>query len=1061
MLWNTKYQSIRKKLNFNTDWLFHKGEIKDALSTECNDSKWESVILPHTVQLEPKEWIDAPSYQGISYYRRYFTLPIGYRNKKIFIKFHGAMINSEVWLNGRKISINYGGYLPFTVDITNDVNLGKKNVLILKLNSNDDWETPPGKPQKELDFVYFPGLYRNVDLIITEKIYISDAIHANKVADGGVFITYPEVSKDKATIRVQSNVENEYEHTKNIKIKTILLNGDQSIIVEEETDTCALYPKSNFTFKQDLKIKKPKLWSMDEPNLYTVIIYVMDGNRIVDNYKRNIGVRNIKFTPDKGFFINNNKVLLNGVNFHEDYLYVGNAVADSMLYRDVKKIKDAGFNLIRTGHYPHNKAFMDACDQLGIATIVPTPGWQYYTDKGAFSSRSIQMTRNMIRLFRNHPSVILWEPILNETWYPESFAKEAYKAVHEEYPTCQTYAASDFGSPYGSEFDVVYKEAYSETKPLITREWGDANHNVFDGERSARKYGEISLISSSTHRQNSLKGDRWKNNEGEDGYWDWAGLNANKRISGYALWSYNDYNRGMSREIAHTGIVDRDRYPKFNYYWFKSQCPPQKKQMVFLANYWTEASPKDLHVYTNTEEVKLYINNKYIETRKPDVVEHISHPIIVFPNITWEPGEVKVEGLINGAVVATDTVITPGEPYQLKIEFDTCGRDELVANGSDMIMAFISIRDKKGNIVPTVDQEISLHLSGPGILIGNDDERVKANPVKSEAGIAPAFIRTTLNAGEIVLTASSKGLVLGSAVIKSVPSLEQFVPRESEVKRNSSNYVNLALGKEIKVSSECINNTGKSLIDKNKESFWLPQKTDTAPWAIIDLGNSYSITGVKLVWTPTERARKFNIAVSNNQEYWITIVDSFCTKEIEEYIFFASHARYVRVEPINQLNEGIMNIEIYGAKQILKNIKYKNNNINVALNKPVLASSYSHGNEPSMVTDHRNNQMWQADGYNLPQWILIDLEDVFPIVGLKILWGKDSTHYAYEVQVSKDGLSWLDAVDQTTTGSYYHPIDFDNTHFIRYVKVLIYNLMAGGGAERVAIKNIEIYRNRD
>src|SRR5699024_10443067 len=196
----------------------------------------------------------------------------------------------------------------------------------------------------------------------------------------------------------------------------------------------------------------------------------------------------------------------------------------------------------------------------------------------------------------------------------------------------------DFGLPYGKHFDVVYKEAYSETKPLITREWGDANHNLYDGERSGRKFGERSLINSSIHRQNSLKGNKWKDEHEEDEYWDWAGLNANTRIAGYALWCFNDYSRAMSKEIAYSSIVDRDRYPKFNYCWFQSQQAPNVSYdpMIFIANHWHESSPRDVHIYTNTEEVKLYLNDQYIGTKKHPTVPHINHPIIIFENVPWE-----------------------------------------------------------------------------------------------------------------------------------------------------------------------------------------------------------------------------------------------------------------------------------------------------------------------------------------------------------------------------------------------------------------------------------------
>lgn len=1068
MIKNAKNNAIRKVLNFNTGWLFYRGDITaEAATVDYNDNCWEGVTLPHTVRLEPKEWDSIPSYQGISWYRRHFTIKKPYNGEKIFLTFDGAMINSDVWLGGNHLMTNHGGYLPFTIDITNEVCIGGDNVIAVRVDSRDDWETPPGKPQKDLDFTYFGGLYRDSHIVMTDNLHITDAVFANKIADGGVFITYPEVSDEKAVIRIQTNVKNEYNVVKNASVEAAIVDEEgHNVVAVGESDIQLIKAGTDFTFVQTLTVTMPKLWSMDHPNLYTIFINLKDEGHCVDDYQTRIGIRRIEFTADQGFFINNKRTLLNGVNHHEDYVYIGNAVSDSMLYRDVKKIKDAGFNFIRTGHYPHKQSFMNDCDELGIAVIIPTPGWQYYTQKGEFASRSLQMTRKMVRLYRNHPSVIVWEPVLNETWYPDQFAQDAYDAVHEEYPTDQAYAASDIGAPKGNLFDVVYKEAYSETKPLITREWGDASHNVNNGERSGRKYGEKSLINSSLHRQNSLKGNSWKGDDEEDGYWDWAGLNANQRISGYALWSYNDYTRGVSKEIAYSGIVDRDRYPKFNYYWFQSQHSPEilpnnanSGPMVFIANYWLESSSRDIHVYTNTEEIKLYINEKLIETRKPQMIEYISHPIITFPNVPWEPGELKAEGMIDGEVATTYTVTTPGKPDHLEIEFDTNGIRYLLADGSDMIMAYVSVRDKYGHLVPTASDSISLHLSGCGILIGNGESRVKANPVLAEAGIAPAIIRSTLVPGDIILCATASGLKSGSALIKSVPYSGYFVTGGNNEGHCLINEKDVALNKPVIVSSEQHPNIASNMNDGNRNSYWLPDETDSVSWAQMDLGECLNIIGSKLIWTTNNNQKKYKIKVSVDGEDWITLVNqSDDSNGQNQFNQFASNARYVCIIFHNsgEMNEGINEFKLYGSINASERPIFLKQRNNIALGKKTNASSFSQGNEPSLAVNQNSNTMWQANSHHLPQWLLVDLEGYYSVFGVKILWGKDSTHYVYKIQLSKDGHRWLDVADKTTTGSYYHAVDF-NIYSAMYVRIFVSNLMAGGGTEKVAIRELEIY----
>src|SRR5699024_629598 len=175
---------------------FHKGDIVNDTPSLSDQEGWAHVNLPHTVQLEPKEWVDTPTYQGVSYYCRHFTLDPLYEGKKIFVRFQGVMINAEVWLNGNRLCTHHGGYLPFIVDLTNEVTFSGDNHLVVKVDSNDDWETPPGKRQSDLDFVYFGGIYRSVELIITDCLHITDPNFANKTAGGGVFVTFPEVSDE-------------------------------------------------------------------------------------------------------------------------------------------------------------------------------------------------------------------------------------------------------------------------------------------------------------------------------------------------------------------------------------------------------------------------------------------------------------------------------------------------------------------------------------------------------------------------------------------------------------------------------------------------------------------------------------------------------------------------------------------------------------------------------------------------------------------------------------------------------------------------------------------------
>ncbi|MBL4935998.1 discoidin domain-containing protein [Clostridium sp. YIM B02515] len=1048
----------RVKMNFNTGWLFYRGDIKGAEASDFDDSYLEAVNLPHTARLEPKDWQGTtPCYQGIVWYRRHFTLDKSYSGRKIFIEFQCAMGNAEVWLNGTKLTTHYGGYTPFTVDLTDHINFTGENIISVRLDNSYDPNTPPGKPQQGLDFAYYGGIYRNVSLIVTDKLHVTDPVYANKVADGGVFVTYPEVSKSEATVQVKTNVKNEYYTANNCSIETTIVDTQGNVVAKDTSASQAINAGGDNTFVQTLKVQNPNLWSPNNPYLYTVHTTVKNGDTYVDDYKTRIGIRTIKFTADKGFFINGEKVLLSGVNRHQDYLYIGNAAPDSLQYADAKQIKDAGFNCVRTGHYPQSPAFLDACDELGIAVVEPTPGWQYFGGN-TWQDRVVQNTQDEIRRDRNRPSVVLWESSINETVVPKDFAQRMYDTAHKEYPGDQCYVSADY-SAYGKEiYDVNYKEVDTADKPLFTREWGDEwSEGASDttGYRSARRYGEVDMINGCTSRQTALGG---------TGYFDWCGTNANPRISGYALWSFNDYNRGTETAICHSGIVDIDRYPKFNYYFLQSQRDPNIKlsnadsgPMVFIANNWTASSPKDVSVMSNCQQVKLYLNDRLIATNSPDTnVGVIAHPIFTFKNVPWEPGTLRAEGLIDGNVVATNKVNTPGAADHLSIEFASSGK-EFVADGSDISMAYVTVRDKDGNIVSTAQDSISLNLSGPGMLVGNGDSRVKANPVSAEAGIAPVLIKSTLTAGKITLTATVAGLASGSAEITTIPYNGVLVPGGSDERNNPLKGENISFGKTVTVSSEQSDKGASFLNDLTESTSWRPAKTTTPQWAKVDLGANYNLTGAELVLDTIDTSLKYKIEVSEDNNNWVTVVDKTQNESTAQRQdnAFASNARYVRltipefVQPI-----GISEFKIFSVLKSDSGDQQVEKPIDLALNKNATASSSQADCKPNLAVDADTATVWRANKA-VPQWWQVDLGKQYDLSGCKILWGKDSVHYTYRIEVSKDGSTWNQVVKNQATGQNFLPDDF-KAQGIQYLRIDIDEL-AGGVNELPAMRKVEVY----
>lgn len=813
-------KSKRLKINFNDDWKFYMEDIPNVQQLGFQDGSWETVILPHTPKIEALDV--CMHFQGICWYRKEFEVSSEFKHKKLFIEFEAAMHTAEVWINGKYKTTHKGGYLPFLIDISDDIYFDRENVIAVRLDNRDNYNIPPGRPLEKLDFCYFGGLYRNVYMHVTDKLYITNPIHADKIAGGGIFVTYPFVSRESANVKINTHVINEYDTNKEVSVITYLVDIEGNTVVASESGLQRLASSHDHTFIQELTVHNPILWDPDDPYLYKVHSFVKVEQQIVDEIETKIGIRKIEFQKPEGFIINGKPLRLRGVNRHQQYPYIGNAASDNAQYRDAKKIKEAGFNFIRLGHYPQSPAFLDACDELGLMVVEPTPGWQWCKE-GEFQELVKQNIRDMIRRDRNHPCVIMWETSLNETgtyWEGASdeFYHECNMIAHEEYPTDQMFTSGDTmgrNNPQLVNYDVPYTQWDEETKsrPLdklpykmgLDREYGDFEFGgAYSTTRRRRGDGERALLNQAWNFQ-------WSHNRNRRNEWS----------IGDAIWVGIDYNRGCGiddpRPTCDAGILDMFRLPKFSYYFYQSQRNPNIKHsdissgpMVYIANYWTEDSQTDkVIVYSNCEEVKLYVNNRLVTTKKsddgPDAeyisqgndvtvdywlkgkdipkkengeelddplalfsintqfdggnCRHIEHAPFTFEGLPYEPGELKAVGLIGGREVAVDIRKTPKAPKELSIKFDTCGK-ELIADGSDFIFVYAQVIDENGTVVPHAQHKIKFELEGPGQLIGK-------NPIKAEAGIASILLKSTKDPGKILVTGQSNGLKIGWGEIES------------------------------------------------------------------------------------------------------------------------------------------------------------------------------------------------------------------------------------------------------------------------------------------------------
>ncbi len=747
----TQKESVREKVSFNVGWKFYRGAVSgDASSVvSYDDSSWDAVNIPHNPPMNLSEpdplrpgWPDY-SYEGVSWYRKHFTVGSDKQGKKLFIEFEAANTVSDVWVNGTHLTTHYGGYLPFTVDVTDVVSYGgTDNVIAVKVDNTDNTDVPIGNE----GWFNWGGIYRDVWLHVTDPLHVTDAVYADMIAGGGIFVTYPSVTTDESQVQVKTHILNEDAAAVDCTVKTFVVDaaGD---VVAEASSTQSLSGGADTTFTQTATVMNPSLWHPNSPYLYTLYTEVYDGQTLSDIYQTPIGIRSISFSKAEGFKINGQAFKFRGTNRLQDYPYIGYAAGNLAQRRDAEKLKAAGFDFIRMSHYPQDPAFMDACDELGILVLDAIPGFQYVGGT-TFQNHSYQDMRDMIRRDRNHPCVIGWELSLNETNFDSTYAQTAVSYGHAEYPGNQCYVA---GWKYDTTYDIYIATpsagayTYSGNRPLIVSEYG---HWEFGGDAGgsdvhrdadvSTKYdgGEAAMIAQvQNHRE---------------------GHNINlgqSNMCGDGLWVGIDYGPYPS------GVLDPFRLPKFSYYFWQSQRDAdiaaaglESGPMVFVANCWTSSSPSDVTVYSNCEQIRLYVNDTLQATRSPDsdsISGNLLHPPFTFSGVSYQTGRIKAEGLIDGQVAAVYTVDTPGSGQSLAVAFDVS--DDVPANGSETIFVYASILDAEGTVLPDDSRAVTFNVTGEGFL-------QSPVTVDAEAGIAAAIIRVTDQPGLIMVTATASGL---------------------------------------------------------------------------------------------------------------------------------------------------------------------------------------------------------------------------------------------------------------------------------------------------------------
>lgn len=768
---------------------------KDEASAPPGDVKWETVCLPHTAKVESPD-VGGHYFRGGCWYRRVIAADPAWVGRRVSLQFDGAMQKTVIFVNGVRIGTHLGGYLPFVVDLTPYLAGHDRVTVALYLNNNASPDFPPGS--NRIDFTYQGGLYRPARLVVTDSVHITNPIAANRVAGGGVFVRCESADAKNAMVLAQTHVRNDGAKSASVTVEHVLLAPNGRAVARMRIPAQRLAAGADAEFASTLPVTKPQLWHPNHPWLYTLLSTVKKDGQVCDVMRTRCGLRWLAVTDD-GFFLNGETLVFRGANRHMSFPWLGNAASDNLQYRDIRLLKEGGFNFLRLCHYPQSQAVLDACDELGVMALVCTPGWQFWADNESFKREAKQNIRKMVRWYRNHPSAVLYEVSLNETYGHDDFHEECSNIAKAEYPGGQLLTSGD---SYSAKRVRFYDVAYTG--------WGGSYNRPHHPDAKYKK---------SLHREygdNDLGGsihNLGRNNEklemNQAWNFQWA---HNKNLSlpwtlGDAIWEGIDTPSAFGPSCC--GPLDWYRLPKISYFFYQSQRDPTVKlsncdsgPMVHIAGFWTaRPSPVKTVVYSNAEEVELFLNGKSVGKRKPDDgpdaphgtyssnvdpmwigqqdpaattaekdaaakknfqksgegrifdrgnCRNLDHAPFTFVPVPYEPGELKAVAYIGGKVVATHTLRTPGKPTALRLRAATLGKP-LCADGADTVFVYAEVLDAAGEIVPENKPVVQFKAEGEGRL-------VMPAASNAEEGIAPMMVQSSTASGIITVTATAEGL---------------------------------------------------------------------------------------------------------------------------------------------------------------------------------------------------------------------------------------------------------------------------------------------------------------
>jgi beta-galactosidase len=793
------FNALRERLLLDFGWRFHLGDACDgekdfgfgtgrsgnfqktggflaSSSIAFDDSDWKPIDLPHDWAIELPFTNDPALLSkgfyplgrnypttSIGWYRRVFDLPATDAGKRISIEFDGAYRETMVVFNGFYIGRHSGGYDPFSFDVTDFANPGGRNVLLIRVDAtlSDGW------------FYEGAGIYRHVWLVKTNPVH---------VRKWGTFVS-SEVKPGAAMLSIRTEVNNHGQAAANARVVSTVLDPKGKAVGKAVTPSAAIAAGSDQTYEQKIAIAQPHLWSLEERNLYTLITEVRAAGDVVDRYETRFGIRDIKIDPQKGLFLNGKSVKIKGTCNHQDHAGLGAALPDAVQFFRIRKLQEMGCNGLRTSHNPPTPELLDACDELGMLVFDETRMM-------SSNPEGLSQFENLVRRDRNHPSVFMWS-MGNEEGTANTqkgvLILTAMKDVATRHDGSRPVSIAPTGAIGTGGLAVCDVIGYNYMDP-----GAEAYHNAHPekpviGTETVSAVGTRGVYVTDYEKGYVGSYDPYTTTGRASAEGWWSFCDAQPWLVGGFVWTGFDYRGepspdGWPNISSQYGIIDTCGFPKDTFYYYKSWWKSDPVLHLFPHWNWSGMEGKliAVWVHSNLDKVELFLHGQSLGMKEMKMDSHLAW------DVAYAPGVLEARGYKGGKLVLTAKRETTGSPAALAISSD---RSELAANGEDVAMFAVEVRDSQGRVVPITKNEITFSVTGAGKLIGvgngdpTDQESDKGSSRKAFSGLCMAIVRSSKTAGTITIEATSPGLESTRATIpaKAVMLRPQIAAWEREI----------------------------------------------------------------------------------------------------------------------------------------------------------------------------------------------------------------------------------------------------------------------------------------